>query len=382
MSKTPLKILFLASWYPNKGAPTLGNFIQRHAEAVATQHAVTVLYVCLLEEQNEAWRIEESTVNGVKTIIVYGKKGGFRIWKKWQGFKKGVAWLDKKNHFDFDVVHQNVIWPDGWQAAWLKRKFALPFIITEHWTGYDKSVRNDQPYLLKPFSKWVVKRADVICPVTQNLTDVMQKFGLTGNYKVIPNVVDTSIFHPGQKPSNSIEFLHVSSLLDAHKNISGILRVWKKISDQFPQAHLSIGGDGDVEALAKKIEELEILESSITIFGEKTWHEIAAMMSKSHTLILFSNYENLPCVIVEAMASGMNIISTDVGGIREHVNHERGILVSSKNETALEKAIITVIQQPTKFNIDNISNYGRSKFSQAHIADLFTQAYLKAISKK
>lgn len=376
-----LKILFLASWYPNKAAPTLGNFIQRHAEAVAIRHEVTVLYVGFIADQEEDWKVEETHINGVQTVTVYGKKGGLKIRKKWQGFQKGIRWLAEKNAWHFDLVHQNVIWPDGWQAVWLKWKYQWPFIITEHWTGYDTTVRQDQPMLLRMFSKFVSTRADLICPVTQNLADVMQQYGLKGQYEVVPNVVDTSIFHAGSKDSDSIQFLHVSSLNDDHKNISGILRVWKKISDQFPQAHLHIGGDGDINFLQKQIDTLNIRKGSISIFGEKTWQEIAVMMSHAHTLVLFSNYENLPCVIVEAMASGMNIISSDVGGIREHVNSDRGILVSSKKENELEQAFIEVIQHPDKFDVERISNYGRSTFSQERIAELFTAIYERVLRK-
>lgn len=381
MSKGRLNILFLASWYPNKAIPTLGNFIQRHAEAVATRHQVTVLYVCFIADQKETWHVKESLNQGVKTVIVYGRKSGWSLLKKIQGFRKGIQWLKNRNQFHFDIVHQNVIWPDGWQAWWLKRNEGLPYIITEHWTGYDKSIRHDQPTLLQPLSSIVARQASAICPVTENLAEVMRKFGLKGHYHVVPNVVDTSIFHPAQSDMTSLRFLHVSTLNDQHKNISGILRVWKKVSDRFPNIHLEMGGDGDTRPFQKMANDLGIRQSSITFFGEKKWHEIARMMSRSHALIMFSNYENLPCVVVEAMASGMIIISTDVGGIKEHVDENRGILIERGNENALEEAIVKWVNVPNTYDRIAISRYAVHAFSTTRIAELYTEVYEGALNE-
>jgi glycosyltransferase involved in cell wall biosynthesis len=382
MSNRQLNILFLASWYPNKAIPTLGNFIQRHAEAVATRHHVTVLYVCLLADQQEKWKVEESLENGVRTILVYGKKGKFGWWKKILGFRKGIEWLKKGNRFQFDLVHQNVIWPDGWQAWWLKRKEGIPYVITEHWTGFDQSIRNDQSAFLKPLAKLVAGGASAICPVTNNLAEVMRKFGLQGRYVIVPNVVDTSIFHPAQIAGSTQKFLHVSTLNDAHKNISGILRVWKKVSDRYPDIHLEIGGEGDIRHYSQVADKLGIRKTSLTFFGEKKWREIAKMMSVSHTLILFSNYENLPCVVVEAMASGMTIISTDVGGIKEHVTSDHGILIPRGDENALEEAISEMVQHHHRFDRKEITEYGNHTFSNERVAELYTSVYNLALGNK
>ena len=59
---------------------------------------------------------------------------------------------------------------------------------------------------------------------TLDLANAMKELGLKGNYVPIPNVVDTSIFVPAEKPSTSFTFLHVSNMVDEHKNISTILK--------------------------------------------------------------------------------------------------------------------------------------------------------------
>lgn len=356
--------------------------MQRHAEAVATVHNVQVLYITFLDGIEENFRIEDRKIHGVDTTIVYCKKG----FSGWQGkriaFKKGIEYLQSRNRFDIDIVHHNIIWNSGWQARYLHKKFSFPYIITEHWTGYDKSIRSDQPLFLKAFSKYVVKNASIICPVSENLAGVMREYGLSGNYEVVPNVVDTVIFHPGKKSEEMIHFLHVSTLDDAHKNISGILRVWKQFSDTVSNVHLTIGGDGPYEHFQRMAVEHGIRIESITFFGEKQREEIANLMAVSHCLLMFSNYENLPCVIIEAMASGMAVISTDVGGIAEHVDSSKGLLLPARDEKELLKNLHESVHLISRLKVLELQDYAIEHFSVKSIAGAFDHVYQSVLLRK
>ena len=64
---------------------------------------------------------------------------------------------------------------------------------------------------------------------------------------------------------------------------------------------------------------MNISEKSIQIESKKTHDEIAIAMQQADCFVLFSNIENLPLVIIESMACGLPIITTDVGGISEHM---------------------------------------------------------------
>ena len=372
VSQKRLSILFTSSWYPSKAHTTVGNFVQRHAEAVATLCDVCVLYVASMPQWQGPPKIEEHNEKNVQTIIVYCKSGFF---SKRKAFMKGAYHLIRSKNIHFDVVHHNVLWPHSWQPRWLKSKFNLPYLVTEHWTGYDPVNASKRHSLLLWMSKFGARKASFICPVTLDLQQKMVDFGIHGNYQVVPNVVDTRLFSLAKPNNDFVRFLHVSSLIDGHKNIGGILRVWKKISDQLPTVHLTLGGDGPVEHWQYYADSLGIRSDSIDFFGETTWEGVAQKMESSHALLLFSNYENLPCVIVEALACGLPVISTRVGGISEHISSERGILVERGDEDALQRSIETMANNIHTYDKSALRNYALERFSNEAVAAEFEKLY-------
>ncbi|MBL7942222.1 MAG: glycosyltransferase [Flavobacteriales bacterium] len=376
MSAERYNVLFLSSWYPSATHPTLGNFVARHAEAVATRHNVRVVYVTSSRTIDSTYRGERTLVDGIDTTIVYYKAHKLLSWwRRRNAFMQAMKLMHGESPWRIDVVHHNVLWPDVWQAVYLRRRFKIPFIVTEHWTGYDLDERTDPGWKVRRMSIYGTRHADLLCPVTENLAGAMRKFGLRGNYRVVPNVVDTSMFVIGDKGGEISRFLHVSSLFDPQKNISGLLRVWKKFSDARPHVHLTIGGDGPVEHFEHYASELGIDPATITFFPEKSPAEIAGLMSTRHALVMFSNYENLPCVIVEAMASGMAIISTRAGGIAEHVDTQRGFLVPKRDEDALLQVLHQFTQSRAQFDPQELRAYAKDHFSIDAIARNFSDCY-------
>jgi glycosyltransferase involved in cell wall biosynthesis len=376
-----LNILFLSGWYPSRSHRTLGNFVQRHAEAVATLHHVHVLYLTHDPNLPVSFEIEHSTEQSVQSTIVYYRKSTLPFLAQWRALQHGIRELESRGEFNFDLVHHNVTWPAGWQALLLHKKYKLPYIITEHWTGFDLSERQHPGKIAQWLSKKTVHNAEVVCPVTENLAAIMQQFGLKGQYRVVPNVVDTSLFHPVKNESATCRFLHVSSLDENQKNITGILRSWKKATENSANIHLAIGGDGPWQTVRDYANELNIPAETISFFGELPWSGIADLMQQSHCLLLFSNYENLPCVIVESLASGMAVISSDVGGIREHIHNEMGYLISRRDEDALTEAICRFANERSKFDTAMLSQYATDHFSIPSIARQFNEVYHLALKQ-
>ena len=133
-----------------------------------------------------------------------------------------------------------------------------------------------------------------------------------------------------------------------HKNIEGILRVIKKLENEIDDFRFKIIGENSEMyiSFAKKIG----LNLKKTIFIDQIPHEeIAENLKESNLFILFSNYENLPCVILEAFSCGIPVISTNVGGIEEYFPDNFGKLIDIKDEEKLKEEILNFYNK--KYNI-------------------------------
>jgi glycosyltransferase involved in cell wall biosynthesis len=382
-----MNILFLSSWYPNRVKPTLGNFVQKHAEAAALYDNVSALYVCSDAACKTAYELEEATINGVYTVNVYYKKVGHTIPLLSQ-FQKARRYLRahsigleriREKMPQIDLVHHNILYPAGIVALRLKKKYNIPYIITENWTGYLPSKNIKLDALQKHLSKKIAANAACITPVSLDLKNAMLAHGFLGRYEIIYNVMDTRLFFPAKerRKDGKIRFLHISSLDDAHKNISGMLRVAKQLSLIHPELEFRFVGDGDTSPHIRYAKELGIYNTSAFFEGTKTTAEVAQLMREADCFLMFSNYENLPCVIIEALASGLPVVSSTAGGIPEHISEDKGLLVAPRDETALFSAIEQVLKniRSEKYRAEELSAYAKEHFSYEHVGAKFHGLY-------
>ncbi|MEM8908838.1 MAG: glycosyltransferase, partial [Bacteroidota bacterium] len=337
------------------------------AAAVALHCQVSSLYVRSIESAT-TFTVETNWYQGVFEVVVYYPKSPKILpFLKLQRYKKahklGYEALEKERG-KVDLVHLNVHYPAGIFAQMLKRKFQIPYIITEHWTAFLDS----NPNSFTAFQRYVIRqtsqKASAICPVSEDLKKALQKNGIKANFHVIPNVVDTDLFvgqaqNPPKDPK-PYRILHVSTLYDPHKNITGLIngihRLWQKRQDFTVQ----LVGNGYVEQHRAYAQSLGLPEEVLRIQGETPNEEVAQMMQNHDLFLLFSHYENLPCVIIEALASGMPVLSSAVGGIAEMVNARNGLLVPAGDEDQLVRQLHQLL--------DNLEKYDRQKIRAAAVA--------------
>ena len=373
--KKKLHILFLCGWYPSKVLPKNGDFIMRHAKTVSAMHTVIVLHI-ISKPRISKTEIEVEKDNDLHTYIAYIKPSKnpflklYRFWFAYQALLKEIG--------GFDIVHLNKLYPFGLLALHLKKIKKLPYIISEHWTGYHLKEKKSLPWLEQILSKKITANASFVCPVSSDLKNSMLKSGLRGNYQIIPNVVNTTLFKPILKTSKVFTITHISSLLDKHKNISGMLRVAKQLEDCIDSFQWNfIGGtEGQFKNLIKN---LDFKKNQVCFIDHIDHKKVPGFLNASDVFILFSNYENLPCVILEAFSCGVSVIATKVGGIQEFFPNEFGFLIDKKNEQQLLDKIISLYKEP-KNQQPIMHQYAIDNFSSEKICDSFTKLYREALN--
>ena len=377
-----LNVLTLCSWYPNDNNPTLGNFVQKHADTIALQNRAVALAI-FPSTVDTSVRLVHTKRNELDELVVYYPKqeGGLVVLSKLKnffahrkafklGYLKVLELMGRP-----DVVHLNIVYPLGIWALWLKYRYKIPYVITENSSGFHVDTEHAYPKRILRLCRIILKHASVLMPVSKNLKTSLQKLSGSDSFEIICNVVDEHLFETSfQENTSKNRFIHISTGVDSIKNLSGMIRVINGLSLSQPDIHLDIVSDGDIE-YAKELHKTLGGNQCIDFHSTKTTEEIALMIASCDALLMFSNYENFPCVIAESMMSGKPVISSNVNGIPEHVNKENGILVEPRDEVALGNAIRSFINGDINFDAKSIRAYAMSHFSYREVGEKFTAIY-------
>ena len=102
-------------------------------------------------------------------------------------------------------------------------------------------------------------------------------------------------------------------------------------------------------------------------------------MRQADLFVLPSRWDNMPCVLVEAMASALPIVSTAVGGIPEIVSEETGVLVPPADDEALARGLSDAISRTAAFGRKQIADRAPERYSVPSIAWKLDQVYANAV---
>ncbi|MBQ4206394.1 MAG: glycosyltransferase [Bacteroidales bacterium] len=351
-----------------------GLFVQRHAEAAALSNDISVVYV---HPDNQNGIVDE-TINNVRTIRVYFKQSKSKIINLLRFFKANNKAL--KRLCKPDIIHVHILTRLGIIARWQKLVHGIPYIITEHWSRYLPG--NDfSGFFRKWATKIVVKHASVVTTVTENLAKAMQNHGLKNpNYMVLPNVVDTNLFQIKPHENATPKIIHISCFEDKSKNISGLLESLKILRDKGIAYQAVLVGDGmDYEAMKQKATFLH-LNDNVTFTGMLQGQELVDVLASGDFLVLSSNYENMPVVILEAFACGLPVVSTNVGGISEIVNESNGLLVPPHDAEKLANAMQKMLESYQNYDANTLRDSIIKKFSNEAVGKLLNSLYSTTLS--
>lgn len=379
-------ILVIPGWYPTPQDPYTGDFNQRHVNAAGIYVAQVVLYV-VKDKTNTLKKTaaiyKQAAENIVEIIVTYRQRKN-----KWiDAVYSNLTYVRLlftyaaiiKAQFGLPLlVHSYIVIRGGLGGLLLSKKWRIPFILSENWTIY---YPDDPGYLLKRnlIFRWTVKAVfknlNKFLPVTDNLKQHVFSVLNPVPFSVIPNVVNTKLFQFKEKLSEDkiFRFVHVSTMT-YQKNPEGLLRAFKKFSEIHPSSVLLMVGPytKDLNEYAK---EIGLNETTVHFTGLISYTQVAEILMLSNALVLFSRYENLPCVILEALCCGLPVISTDVGGITEVVDVHNGILIQNENEEQLKEAFIKMYNSFKDYNPKKISDLASNLFSYESVGGLISSVY-------
>lgn len=380
-------VLFLPKWYPNRLDPFDGNFVENHAHAIKKIAKVSVLFVHSDDSTKASYDIEERDNLGLKECRVYFKKAKtpisiinklINLFRYRKAQKLGYHRLFPDTPPSFCHIH--VLSRPGLLAMHLKRKLNIPYVITEHWSGYLSHSGEYKGILKQWYTRRLVRKSNGVHAVTTQLSKAMQKHGLNHRYTVIPNVVDVDLFKPNaEKNDDKIQIIFVGNLLQRPKKILDILKGVKALSEQRQDFTLSIYGEGSDELISKQLVSELGIEAFVNFKGTTDRKGIGASMAKSDFLLLFSEFENQPCVIGEAQSCGIPVLVPKLEGIAEFMTEDVGMMIEPFNQRDFVEKLVQMCNLYRQFNGKKIRDYAVKTFGEESIANSFKAFYCSTI---
>jgi glycosyltransferase involved in cell wall biosynthesis len=381
------KLLILASWYPSRVDFLNGDFVERHAKAIALKYDVTVIFISKDHElKDKFYDFEFEQTDNVKTYKGFYKEfnskfsfvrkivSQYRYFKTLNQLYKNYVSNEGEPRF----VHLYIPVKAGIYALYLKFFKQIKYVVSEQHSyympesgGYDK---------ISLFEKWMIKRifqkAGAVHTVSNSLGKVLQQNKIiTGNFTVIPNVVNVEIFQPKEEINHpaKTKFLTITGNV-FHKNTDGIIRALKIVSQKRNDFTLEVIGPYQ-NALTELARDSGI-SKSINFHGAVPYEKVAEIMKNCDAMIFFTRYETFGCVIIEANACGLPVIASDLPVTRENITEGlNGIFVISENEEQLAEKLCWYMDHKNHFSKNEIAKLTAEKYNYQKISDLFEDFY-------
>ncbi len=386
MPSTRKRILFVTCWYPTKEEPAFGIFIREHARAVARQPGIDLKVLQIWPVKNRKLYQKEVRAfiddAGIETHQILIHSRAYKLFYLLKGFLSRCAirhaeqWL---TGWKPDLIHGNVVYQAGVITARMARKWNLPYVISEHWTGLRWYVQTR--YVASDEGIRAYQKAQRIFPVSAYLRDNIEQIaGIRLRVKVIPNVVDTGLFlHKPWKAEEAVQIVCVTSFKktrNQNKLPGLLLDAFSKLPNrERDKLRLKIIGGGEhLNAFEKRIDQLG-LSSLVTCLGWQSKEEIARRMQRSDFLVHPTRRETFGVVVAEALCCGVPCIVSNIPALSELVDDSCGILVPENTPEAWGNALTSLSEKRSEYDHEAIADRFREKFNPGTVGKSIVEEY-------
>jgi glycosyltransferase involved in cell wall biosynthesis len=333
-------LLAITNLYPVPWAPYRASFNHQQFTLLSQHIAVRTLVLVPWREWLRHRNACQQTT--ILSYVPYFQLPGFGHWltpwfQRWAIASK-QRWINQA-----PPTHILASWafPDAVACLMYAKDKEISVLVKAHGTDVNEHTR--YPRRQNLMAHWLNQAKVVFC-ASQALAHKLIDIGIANN-KVFTNYngVDTSLFYPEPTLTQKKCLLFVGNLIET-KGVFELLTAFKSQENHTDLTLHYIGQGPAAAALKQKIQQAGLADS-VFLHGSMALPAVAEHIRQATLLVLPSHREGVPNVLLEAFASGVPVVATNVGGIPEVVNKTNGILVEPHNSSALAAAISAALSQ-------------------------------------
>lgn len=387
-----MHILLFPSWYKTEREPFMGTFFEEQARGLMkVGHKVGIIYPefvpfrSLFNDSAASSKMYDD--NGLPTFYIpvqamlpNVRRTGYR------SFTRSVekAFKEYTNIYGMpDLIHGHSLFYGGIAGFSIAQKNHLPFVVTEHLTSFIMGTITHKTDLQIARKIFCESQASLI--VSNSFKKDLSRILQTDDdvFKVVHNMVNDLFFENRQVKSYSSEepfVLFTNSFLLPRKNHKLIFQATSQLVKKGLNIKLLVGGDGELAAFLRNLaKELEI-SHCIEFLGGLSRKQVKENIDRSHAFLLASFYETFGVVLIESLASGRPVITTNSGGPEDIVTYDNGIILKDFNTTTMASAIEKMMNNYNMYNQDKISEDCYSRFSEKKIISSLEEVYKQVLN--
>jgi N-acetyl-alpha-D-glucosaminyl L-malate synthase BshA len=289
-----------------------------------------------------------------------------------------------------DLLHVHYAIPHATSAylakEMLNQKTDLKIITTLH--GTDITLVGLEPSFL-PLVKFSIEKSDGVTAVSRFLKEkTITNYSCESDIQVIPNFVDTELFKPEENgefrkslaPKGEKILVHTSNFRTV-KRVTDAIRVFEKVQKEIPSRLILVGDGPDRSECERLTRQLELFDK-VKFLGKQDG--LVEILSSSDLFLIPSQSESFGLAALEAMACGLPVISSSVGGLPELVKHnETGYIAEIGDVERMAKYALDLLTNDKKYKLfsENSRSRAVNRFDTTKVVPLYEDYYLKILNK-
>lgn len=327
------------------------------------------------------------------TVLCLYPKGGWSFEKELYRLGHKVLFLDKKVGLDFSMPFKinrviKELKPQVLHLHLAVTKYVLlPAMLnnipvriqTIHSTPNKESTKLDryaQKIAFKIFKFVPVAISDIMQGLIEQFYNIKKD-----KIPLIYNGVDIEKYSVKDKKSEDsiIKIVHVGRFIHTKRH-KLLIEAFSILLKEIQGCKLILAGDGVLKNEAQELVNRIGIQENVQFMGDYT--EIPKLLSQCDIFVLCSDWEGLPLSVLEAMAAGLPIVATNVGGIPDIVK-ENGILVPPGDVQMLAEAMLTLINDnATREHMARVSTELVKQYDIKNSSKSYEDIYIKLLNKK
>jgi len=288
-----------------------------------------------------------------------------------------------------DLLHVHYAIPHATSAylakEMLRKNRDIKIFTTLH--GTDITLVGLEPSFL-PLVKFSIEKSDGVTAVSRFLKEkTIINYSCENDIRVIPNFVDTELFKPHENgdfrktlaPKGEKILVHTSNFRTV-KRVPDAIRVFEKVQKEIPSKLILIGDGPDRSECERICRQLELCDK-VKFLGKQDG--LVEILASSDLFLIPSQSESFGLAALEAMACGLPVISSSVGGLPELVKHnETGFIAEIGDIDRMAKYALELLSNDKKYKLfsENSRQRAVNKFDKSKVVPLYEQYYKEILN--